>query len=68
MKELYNDSVVKVEENGCGEIFVSLVSKPGTRIRVTPRINRLEITAHDGVFTPWSINGLPAFVVNERKA
>lgn len=51
-----------VYHNGCGEIFIKL-KYADIHMRITPRTNKIEVTAARNKISPWSINGLPAFVV-----
>lgn len=60
---LFEDATLIVYTNGAGEIFVKNKQDEKSTIRITPDGDGLHITAHDGVLTPWAINGLPAFLV-----
>lgn len=63
---LFNDGTLAVWTNGCGEIFVTQCSDD-LYVRITPQGGVLSVTSHDGVLTPWSTNGLPAFQVRRKK-
>lgn len=64
---VYEDSGVRVFHNCSGEIFVENKATNVT-IRISPDHNALVVTAaENGIMTPWSINGLAAFVVQGRK-
>lgn len=51
-----------VYHNTSGEVFIKNKNS-GVTIRVSDSILYLQITASDGVFSPWSVNGLPAILV-----
>ncbi|GEM_PF-2301829 len=64
---LYEDHTVRVFKNPSGEIFVENVRGVEATIRIGADRDGLSVTAHDGTFTPWAINGLPAFLVRGKK-
>lgn len=64
---LFEDSALIVYTNGSGEIFVKNKRDEKSTIRITPDRDGLNVTAHDGVLTPWAVNGLPAFVVRGKR-
>ncbi len=63
---VYEDSRVRVFHNCSGEIFVEN-KETGINIRISQDNKSLVVTTHDGFMTPWSVNGLSAFVVRGRK-
>lgn len=61
---LFEDSRIKVYQNGSGEIFVENKRNKKATVRISSDGGSyLRITAHDGTMTPGSINGLSAIYV-----
>jgi hypothetical protein len=64
MKTLYEDSSIKVYENGSGEIFITCKRGYNHTIRVTPRYDTLHISASSNShLIPTSDNGVSAFTL-----
>lgn len=53
---------VKIESNG-RDIFLTDPDDENLVLRISPRFKEFAVTCADGEFTPWSINGLPAFCI-----
>lgn len=64
---LFEDQDLRVYKNPSGEIFVENKGNEKCTIRIGGGRDGLRVTAHDGTFTPWAINGLPAFIVRGKK-
>lgn len=63
---LFSDDDIKVYKNQCNEIFVAPIDKKAATIRIDSDGKCLTITAHDGQWSPTSINGLGGFIVSAR--
>ena len=63
---LYEDHHVRVYKNPSSEIFVENKGNEKSTIRVSTDRDGFSVTAHNGVLTPWAVNGLPAFLVRGR--
>jgi hypothetical protein len=64
-KEIFRRGNTLVEENGSGEIFVTILSNTNTKYpvqcRITPEHDHIKVTAHRNIITPTCVNGLSAF-------
>jgi hypothetical protein len=63
MKSVYEDNRIVLEVNTGGEYFLRSKAS-GTVIRIHARMDETIVTCHQGRLTPWSVNGLPAFLVS----
>jgi len=64
---LYEDHQILVYNNPSGEIFVEKKGENIAAIRISPDSDGLVVTSQSANFTPWSVNGLPAFLVRGGK-
>lgn len=73
MKKVYENEYFQVWDNGVGELLVirktekeEPVSK--TQLRISPeQTDEIRITAYWNLFTPTSKNGLPGFIIGNRR-
>jgi len=64
MNDLFENNQIKVYMNDSGEVFVH--NKPaGVTLRISDHYRGITITSHNGIMTPWAVNGCPAISVSK---
>lgn len=63
------DHIVRLKAFNRSDLFIDMTNRDvgPVDIRISCEGGSFVITSTNGTFSPWSVNGLPAFVVNPKR-